>query len=431
MNSVRRSLLSALARPLVALALLVPFYAHAEQGVPQQVWAPSYKGATLRQRLKEGVLPTTQMQRQGKPPKTVIDTRGAETRLETELQTDVDIQDLPKLEAAINELVKSDAKAEALLGKGYKVVKLERKPRDMADPYFDTKDLRVAKSGGSLRIRIMNGVAVVNFKPPTADRFKNGVAHRVEAGIPVVLDAQGKLNEKTIAFLMNPRRMDNPLREWSKFYPDVDLRSVLKNQVVAIKQKRAAYEIHHNGVKVNELTVDHVSSTLTVKGQPAKQSEFGSFEGEGDHLNLVPTAQQLARMQAAQAAAGQQKQFYWRGAHHGIDSLNEALAGNPATRPQGEIGQDASPDVKQVHHVANSFLKLFGGKARPAGLNKYVRALIAHGMITQKEVLEGQAKYRAQLLAQLPKASAAPAKGAAQAAARPRESRQARTGRAR
>jgi hypothetical protein len=122
-------------------------------------------------------------------------------------------------------------------------------------------------------------------------------------------------------------------------------------------------------------------------------------------------------MQAQQAAAGTQRKLYSRGAHRGIDSLNEALAGNPATRTEGEIGSDASPDVKQVHHVANSFLKLFGGKARPAGLNKYVRALIAHGKITEKEVLEGQAKYRAQLLGQLQRGSRGPRQNRAPARA--------------
>lgn len=384
-----RSLLSSLL--LAVVASLAPARGHA-QDVPGHVWVPNYSAGQERARIKSGALPTTKLQRaNGKGDRTILDTRGAETRLETELQTNVDLADVPKVEASLAELVNDKAKAEALLGKGYEVVRVEKEPRNMADPYYDTADLKIAKSGGSLRIRIMNGVAVVNFKPPTAERFTNGVAHRIEAGIPVTLDGSGNLSEATIKFLENPRLKDNPLREWNKFYPGVKLRSVLANQVLALSQKRAIFEVLHEGVKVNELTVDKVTSTLKVTGA---QKEFGSFEGEGDHLNLVPTQAQLNHAQGTS----------WKGPHRGVDSLNEALAGNQATRKPGELGADASPDVAQVHHVANTLMTRFGGMAKPAGMNKYVRSLIAHGLVTEKEVVEGQARYRIGLTRQMNRA---------------------------
>jgi hypothetical protein len=372
---------------LIATALSVPVQA---QEIPGHIWVPPYSAKQERDRIKSGALPTTQMQRAGgKPPKTILDTRGTETRLETELQSTVEIPDVPEIEKMLDAFTRDKKLTAETFGKGYEMVRVEKEPRKMADPYFDSKGFDLALSGGSLRIRIMNGIAVVNFKPPTAVRFKNGVAHRIEAGVPVTLDKEGRLSEATIKFLLNPRLLDNPLREWKKFYPNVDLRQVLTSRpVVEIKQKRAIYEVMKDGTKVNELSADMVYATL-VKTQSEKS--FGSLEGEGDHLNLVPTKQQLAH------AASRS----WKGPHRGTDTWNEALAGSAANRPADQIGKDASPDVAQVHMVADTLLRLAGGKARPAGLNKYVRALIAHGVFTEEHVVARQTAYREALVKRL------------------------------
>ncbi|MBT8494914.1 MAG: CYTH domain-containing protein, partial [Deltaproteobacteria bacterium] len=239
----------------------------------------------------------------------------ATSRLETELQASIDLKKLPAARKLMAKVVKDNRAAARVFGKGHRVVQLSKAPRDVWDMYVDTKDGKLAAKGASLRIRIENGIAKINFKPPGAQRFSDGMAIRVESGINIRQLKNGKLDARLIKFLENTRLRDNPLREIPKLFPGMKARNFFNLQL-EIKQKRNIYEVQQKQgsqwVKVSEVTLDNV-----VARDPAKKHSvnFGRVELEGEHLSLQLSANQQAALNGST----------WRGPHKSSDTTNKAF----------------------------------------------------------------------------------------------------------
>ena len=265
----------------------------------------------------------------------VITKTDAESRFEAELQGRArdeahHLANIAKMDA----LAADPSAAQKLLGAGYGVVKANKPPRNVWDIYLDTPDGKLAGSNASLRIRIENGFATLNYKPGTRVDFDNGMVHRIEYGIklgPNAFNDDFVPSEGLLKFLAM-ERPDNPLREIMKQYPGVKLRDFF-HLSAALKQVRAMYDVQLNGTKHGEFSVDKVSyadptglkqstlPTLTPKGT------FFRVEMEGEHVGSNPTAQQLA----ASAVAP----------HDAKDTLDP--------------DNDNNPDIIELHRLADIF----------------------------------------------------------------------------
>src|SRR5690606_17386934 len=170
-NGTRGALLAALA--FAALSVDVrPALAQSQSG-PPMVWRHDISRRVEKDRIKKyGVGPYADGQ----------------TRLETELRADIDLKRLDEAKAMMNKLASSQKAAEKVFGKRRSVVALSVKPRTVWDLYIDTRDGRLAESGASLRIRIENGTAQINYKPPGGQYFVEGGKIGLEAGITVKAD---------------------------------------------------------------------------------------------------------------------------------------------------------------------------------------------------------------------------------------------------
>lgn len=299
----------------------------------------------------------------------------AQTRLETELRTDIELARLPEARAAMDRLVNDQALAEQTFGKNHRVVAMAKKPRKVWDLYLDTTDGRLAASGASLRIRIENGTAQINYKPPTGNYFDDGMKIGMEAGITLQADKRtGKLPKSTIDFFKNKRLVDNPLREIQKQFPDLNLEDFFFLQLEN-KQDRQMYEVQERDgagqwVKKSEISVD-----LVVGRDPKNkktQVRYGRVELEGDH---VSAGQLNARQQAALAGSD------WKGPHKANDTRDPRFA--------------ASNEVTKIRGYGVALQKYLGVKAAKG--SKYVRSrelLAAKGVRFDRGKLMAKGLYR-------------------------------------
>ena len=320
----------------LAVAALAPD-ARADGNGPPMVWRHDISDRVEKGRIKKyGVGPYAD----------------AQTRLETELRTDIDLARLPQAKAAMDRLVGDAALAQKVFGKNHRVLAMAKKPRKVWDLYLDTTDGQLAASGASLRIRIENGTAQINYKPPTGNYFDDGMKIGMEAGITLQADKRtGKLPKTTIDFFKNSRLVDNPLREIQKQFPDLKLEDFFFLQLEN-KQDRQMYEVQEldgsgQWVKKSEISVD-----LVVGRDPRSrktQVRYGRVELEGDH---VSAGQLNARQQAALSGSD------WKGPHKATDTSDPRFA--------------ASDEVTKIRGYGVALQKYLGVKAAKG--SKYVRS---------------------------------------------------------
>ncbi len=319
--------------------------AQANNGVPVQVWTPNntYSQQEIDERVNQ----------YGTPHKKFASGRielqhHPESRLEAEAQlqpANGDIAELAKINAVNQQHVADVAGFETLMGKGFTLVNVQGKPRDVYDVYLDSEDYHLANTGESLRIRSENGSAAAyfNWKPGTQRRFDDGVVYRIEFGVGVELDPTTRLpTPRGLAFLKNKLLRDNTMREFLAMHPGRTLEDFLI-PAIKIEQVRTMYHIERAGTKMGETSVDLVTPTDVRSGKVG--TPFPSKEIEGDHLSLVPSAAQAAKLAGTT----------WTGPHLASDTRNEALV--------------TSPDVGLVHHMTNVMSELHGLKGR--GESKY------------------------------------------------------------
>jgi hypothetical protein len=276
----------------------------------------------------------------------------AESRFEAELQGRAkDEQHHQANIAKMDALAANPAGAEALLGKGYAIEKANKPPRNVWDIYLDTTDGKLAGSNASLRIRIENGFATLNYKPHTRVDYDNGMVHRIEYGIKLganAFDDNFKPSAGLLKFLaMN--RADNPLRELLQHYPGAKLEDFF-NVSAALKQVRSMYDVKLTGTKHGEFSVDKVgfADPAGLKhSQLATLVPAGFFyrvEMEGDHVGANPTAAQMA----ASAVAP----------HDAKDTVDP--------------DNDNNKDIIELHRLADIFTTHLG--TTPAGSAKITEA---------------------------------------------------------
>jgi len=319
-------------------ALMMTGSAALADSAPPMVWQHPINDRVEKQRIKDyGVGPYAD----------------SDSRLETELQAAIPLNRLQAARDLMAKMVVDPAKAdrtaegERVLGKDHRIINLNLKPRDVWDMYLDTPDGKLAAAGASLRIRIENGIAKINFKPPGAQRFSDGMAIRVETGIKIKQLEGGKLPAKLVSFLENTRLIDNPLREIPKLFPGMKARDFFNLQL-EIKQQRNVYEVQQmqggQWVRIGEGTIDDV----TARDPSGKHvTRFGRVEFEGDHLS----AQLSAAQQAALANST------WKGPHRSSDTTNKAFT--------------ESDDVKHIRNLAARISTYLDVK--PAGMSKYAQ----------------------------------------------------------
>ena len=335
--------------------------AQANNGVPVQVWTPgSYTQAEMDERVNL----------YGTPHKKFASGRielqhHAESRLEAEAQLQPrsgSILEIPKINARMAQDVGDVAGFETLMGKGFQLISVQGKPRDVLDMYLDSEDYEFANTGETFRIRSENGslVAYINWKPKSARRFDDGVVYRIELGVGVELDHTTRLpTARGTAFLKNRLLRDNTIREFLDEHPGRSLESFLI-PAIKIDQVRTMYHLQRAGAKMGEVSVDHVTPTDVRKNVVGQA--FPSVEIEGDHLNLTPNAAQLAKLAGTT----------WVGPHKAADTRNEALV--------------TSEDVALVHH----FTQVLSARHDliPRGESKYAASARQFGYNTSKPVLE-------------------------------------------
>lgn len=224
-----------------------------------------------------------------------------QSRLETELRAAISLRRLPQARARMDALAANPAEAAKVFGANTRVQKLQMRPRKVWDIYLDTPDGQLAANNAALRIRIENGTAQVNYKPPGGKFLPEGLKVGVENGITLNADpATGQLPESVVAFFKNTRLVDNPLREIRKQFPGMQIEDFFFEQL-QVKQNRQIYVIQEfnpdSGAwqKKSEISVDRVMAR-----DPSNtfRTVFGRVELEGDHVaagNLTPSQQ--ARMQ--------------------------------------------------------------------------------------------------------------------------------------
>jgi hypothetical protein len=270
------------------------------------------------------------------------------TRLETELQASIDLERLPQAIANMDRLANDRAAAQRVFGEQYRVVKLDKPPRNVWDQYVDAPDGAFANTSAGLRFRTENGVTQINFKPPGGRRYPNGMAHRVEGGIRIQASELNGVrpSERLLAFFRNSRLVDNPLREFARLYPGRRLEDFF-NGAVDARQRRQMYEVQRldqgQWMKVSEISLDHVTGR-----DPSNHSlteEMGRVELEGDHVSLQLTPQQ----QAALANAPDPRP------HRAADAADANFA--------------AQPDVIEIHRLSDALSAYLD--VRPSGMSKF------------------------------------------------------------
>lgn len=343
----------------------------------------------------------------------------AESRLEAELQGSfadekawsdaIDIMDGIAVKTEDHQAVSGGAKASAdyrarqaraakTFGKGNELVRIKetgvKGAWEVADLYVDDDEGTLERTGAAIRIRKANGVAMLNFKPPTRLRFDNGVAHGVENGFDVAgisITEKGdkievEISDKALGFLTSKSTL-NPLREISQIYPGkfprtgkggkmtasdrAQWKETLKKLFtprVAIKQDRVKYQILEHGVTMNEITLDRV---VAKNAQNLKAKEFVDYraEAEGDHVTL----QMLTGLQANPKARASKAIMHpaaitW---HPSITRVTQS--GKLTTEGVG------APEIPQIHHVAETLQRILP-RLTPAGISKYVGAARALGI---------------------------------------------------
>ncbi len=274
----------------------------------------------------------------------------ATTRNETELQASIDLERLPVAVERMEALRTDSIAAARVFGAGYRVVRLNKLPRDVWDQYLDTEDGLLASIGASLRLRTENGTTQINFKPPGGVRYTNGMAHRVEAGITVpAAQLRGtRPTQRLLRFLRNTRLRDNPLRELAA----ITGRSVDEffNPQVDARQERHIYEVQRfeqgSWVKVSEVTLDRV--VTRDPSHPDVEEVFGRVEAEGEHVTTVLTPTQRAALMRARGVRP----------HSARDAANAQHAN--------------SEDVQNIHRIADALSGYL--EVQSAGESKYAQA---------------------------------------------------------
>jgi hypothetical protein len=344
----RRAPLAALA----ALLLAAPLAAHAQRAqqatpsgggaAPPMVWRHAISEKTEKSRIaRYGVGPYADGQ----------------TRLETELRAELPLDQVDAARDMMDALAADQGAAEKIFGADHKVVAMAKKPRKVWDLYLDTTDGKLAAANAGLRIRIENGTAQVNYKPPGGQFFVEGMKIGLEAGITIAADKTGKLPNKVIGFFRNTKLVDNPLRELMAQFPGLQVEDFFFLQLET-RQTRKVYEVQElegtQYVKKSEITVDRVTSR-DPKNKTTKV-EYGRVELEGDH---VSAGQLNARQQAALASST------WKGPHKAADALDPQFAN--------------SDDVVKIRGYAKGLL----GYLSPLG----VTAVKGSKYVTSRELL--------------------------------------------
>ena len=344
----------------------------------------------------------------------------AESRLEAELQAKfadekswsdaIDIMDGIAVTTDDHQAVTGGAKATAdykarqaraakLFGKGHQLIRIKETGAkgawEVADLYVDDDEGTLANSKAAIRIRNANGVAMLNFKPPTRLRFDNGVAHGVENGFDVrgvTITKDGDkmvvdISDDALRFLTSNSGL-NPLRELARIYPDkfpktgkggkptaadkqvwrTNLKKLFTPRV-AIEQDRVKYEILEHGVKMNEITLDRVYAKNAQK-LSAKPFVDYRAEAEGDHVTLA----MLQGLQATPRAGSGKKSIMHPAiiTHHpSITRFTES--GRPTIEGVG------AQEIPQIHRVAETLQRILPNLT-PAGMSKYVGASAALGL---------------------------------------------------
>lgn len=280
---MRRMLAATLALAFVSTAAGVANAGNAaDEEVVGMVWRHSISKRTEQSRIKKyGVGPMADGQ----------------SRLETELRAAIDLKRLGEARAQMDNLAANQAAAEAVFGKGTRVLKMAKRPRKVWDIYIDTVDGKLAANNAALRIRIENGTAQLNYKPPGGAFMPEGLKIGVENGITLNADpVTGQLPDTVVAFFKNTRLQDNPLREIRQQFPGLEIEDFFFEQL-QVKQNRQMYEVQElqqDGAwqKKSEISVDRVMAR-----DPGNnfRTVYGRVELEGDHVSAgALSATQLA-----------------------------------------------------------------------------------------------------------------------------------------
>ena len=304
----------------------------ADEEVVGMVWRHSITKRTEKSRIKKyGVGPYADGQ----------------SRLETELRAAIDLKELATARAQMDSLVANQSAAEAVFGKGTRVLKMAKRPRKVWDIYLDTHDGKLAANNAALRIRIENGTAQLNYKPPGGEFLPEGLKIGVETGITLNADpVTGQLPESVVSFFKNTRLVDNPLREIRKQFPGLQIEDFFFEQL-QVKQNRTMYEVQElqqdgSWQKKSEISVDRVNAR-----DPSNtfRTVYGRVELEGDHVSA-------GALSASQLAVASNRP------HRARDTKNKAFA--------------ASADVVKIRAYVAALTKFL--KVTPVTDSKYVHS---------------------------------------------------------
>ena len=330
---MRRLLAATLALAFVSTAAGVASAGSAaDEEVVGMVWRHSISKRTEKSRIKKyGVGPFADGQ----------------SRLETELRAAISLKRLGEARAMMDGLAANQAAAEKVFGKGTRVLKMAKKPRKVWDIYLDTVDGKQAANNAALRIRIENGTAQLNYKPPGGVFLPEGLKIGVENGITLNADpVTGQLPETVVAFFKNTRLVDNPLREIRKQFPGLQIEDFFFEQL-QVKQNRTMYEVQElqsDGAwqKKSEVSVDRVNAR-----DPSNtfRTVYGRVELEGDHVSA-------GALSASQLAVASNRP------HRARDAKNK--------------GFQASADVLKIRGYVAALTKFLG--VTPVTDSKYVHS---------------------------------------------------------
>jgi hypothetical protein len=260
-------------------------------------------------------------------------------RLETEDRGNLPLDQVDNARAAMDKLAADPKATEKVFGPGTRLTGVSKPPRKVLDIYLDTTDGQLAKKFASLRIRIENGIAQVNYKPPGGLYFKDGMKVGLESGLTVAADQKtGKLPAALGKYFLNTRLVDNPLGEIMKQFPGLKATDFMFVQL-EVSQNRKIYDLEEleggQYVKKAEMTVDKVTAY-----DPSNHKnfvEYGRAEIEGDHVS------------AGALSASQQMAI-----------ANSTFKGPLRAKHQQHPGFAYSPDVTKVRAFSNAFASYLG-----------------------------------------------------------------------
>jgi hypothetical protein len=332
--TLRRLLAATLAMAFVSTAAadVARAGSAADEEVVGMVWRHSITTRTEKSRIKKyGVGPQADGQ----------------SRLETELRAAIPLKRLPEARAMMDNLSANGAAAEAVFGKNTRVMKLHMRPRKVWDIYLDTTDGKLAKNNAALRIRIENGTAQLNYKPPGGVFLPEGLKIGVENGITLNADpVTGQLPASVVAFFNHNRLVDNPLREIRKQFPGLQIEDFFFEQL-QVKQNRQIYEVQElqqdgSWQKKSEVSVDRVMAR-----DPGNKfrTVYGRVELEGDHVAA-------GALSSSQLAAASNRP------HRSRDAQNKSF--------------NASADVLKIRGYVAALTKFL--KVTPVTDSKYVHS---------------------------------------------------------